>query len=412
MAELPLPLCLPPCLKGLSLQRWLRFREAPSVADEREGVTLLSYLALRNCFQYLDVVVDPEQVVEVPEFEHDGVHDDARATEKDTALRLALSHLATEFGKESMLSLQRFFGMRQAAVVSTGSLKLDLALGIGGLPRGRIIEIYGQEASGKTTLALHIIKEAQKLGGYCAYFDVENAMDPSLAESMGVNTENLLLSRPSSAENLLSGVNTLTKSGSVDVVVVDSVAALVPECEIDALIDSRYPGGQSRIMTQALRKIHNSLCNSQTLIVFVNQVRSSLKSGNAFGHMDEVTCGGNALNFYAAVRLRIRRTGLLRTGNEVSGLGISVQVVKNKLAPAMKKAELRIRFGRGFSCESEVLDLACEHGIIMKEGGNYLIEGKVFSNELAAEKYLAENDGIFDKLVSILRRQLFEKHRM
>ncbi|KAF3442007.1 hypothetical protein FNV43_RR15923 [Rhamnella rubrinervis] len=183
------------------------------------------------------------------------------------------------------------------------------------------------------------------MNGYCAYFDVENAMDPSLAESMGVTTENLLLSRPSSAENLISGVNTLTKSGSVLLLIV-----------------------------------------------------SSLKSGNAFGHMDEVTCGGNALNFFAAVRLRIRRTGLLRTGNEVSGLGISVQVVKNKLAPAMKKAELRIRFGRGFSCESEVLDLACEHGIIMKEGSNYLIEGKVFSNELAAEKYLAENDGIFDKI--------------
>ncbi|XP_048321335.2 DNA repair protein recA homolog 2, mitochondrial isoform X1 [Ziziphus jujuba] len=351
-------------------------------------------------------------IVEVSEFEHDGLHDDARATEKDTALRLALSQLASEFGGDSMLSLQRFFGFRRAPVISTGSLKLDLALGIGGLPRGRVIEIYGQEASGKTTLALHIIKEAQKLGGYCAYFDVENAMDPSLAESMGVNTENLLLSRPSSAEKLLCAVNTLTKSGSVDVIVIDSVAALVPECELDVLIDGAYGDGQSRIMTQALRKIHYSLCNSQTLLVFINQVRSGSKSGNGFGHMDEVTCGGNALNFYAAVRLRIKRTGLLKIGNEVTGLGICVQVVKNKLAPAMKKAELQIRFGRGLCCESEVLDLACEHGVIVKEGSNYLMEGKVLSNEHEAEQYLAENHGIFDEIVGILRRQLFEGDRI
>ncbi|CAK9183840.1 unnamed protein product [Ilex paraguariensis] len=255
--------------------------------------------------------------VEVPEFHCDELHDDTKATEKDTALRLALSRLAGDFGKESMLSLQRFFGARRTPVISTGSLKLDLALGIGGLPKGRIIEIYGQEASGKTTLALHIIKEAQNLGGCCAYLDVENAMNPSLAESIGINTENLLISQPDSAENLLSVVDTLTRSGSIDVIVVDSVAALVPQLEIDALIGASNEDLQSQIMNRALRKIHSSLCNSETLIIFVNQVRANLRSGQGFGHADEVTCGGNALRFYAAVRLKIVRKGLLRTNDKL-----------------------------------------------------------------------------------------------
>ncbi|KAF9664767.1 hypothetical protein SADUNF_Sadunf16G0052200 [Salix dunnii] len=241
------------------------------------------------------------------DFEPDELHDDGEAKQKDNALRLALTHLAGEFGRESMLSLQRFFNSRRAPVISTGSLKLDHALGIGGLPKGRMVEIYGQEASGKTTLALHIIKEAQKLGGYCAYLDVENAMDPSLPESMGIKTENFLISRPDCAENLLSVVDTLTKSGSVDVIVVDSV-------------------------------------------------RKSLKSG----HAEEVTCGGNALKFYSAI----------------TGLGVCAQVVKNKLAPAMTKAELQIQFGRGFCTESEVLELASEHSVVKKEGNSYVIGRK------------------------------------
>ncbi|KAF8395778.1 hypothetical protein HHK36_019729 [Tetracentron sinense] len=413
------------------------------------------------------------------EFECEEVYDDSKAMEKDAALHLALSRLAGDFGKESMLSLQRFFGSRYAPVISTGSLKLDLALGIGGLPKemeepvdigltersalqGRIVEIYGQEASGKTTLALHIIKEAQKLGGvfparmasqnaqknknnplrddhlfagcpnnasipgfmggmttfvfififveeevqlnegatglrrmrchcspkkgYCAYLDVENAMDPSLAESIGVNTENLLLSRPDSAENLLSVVNTLAKSGSLNVIVVDSVAALVPQCELDVVIDVNCPDVQSRLMTQALRTIHSSLCQSQTLLIFVNQVRSNLRSGHGFGNSYEVTCGGNALKFYSAVRMRITRTGLLKTENEITGLGVRVQVMKNKLAPAMKKAELEIRFGRGICCESEVLDMACKHGVILTEGNKYYIEGEVLNDKHEAER--------------------------
>ncbi|XP_037492251.1 DNA repair protein recA homolog 2, mitochondrial isoform X2 [Jatropha curcas] len=216
-------------------------------------------------------------------FECDQLHDDSEVMKKDTALRQAITQLAGEFGTESMLSLQKFFGSRHGPVISTGSLKLDLALGIGGLPKGRMVEIYGQEASGKTTLALHIIKEAQKRGGYCAYLDVENALDPSLVESMGINTQNLLISPPESAEKLLCVVDTLTKSGSVDVIVVDSVAALVPQNEIDTVIGSTTDM-QSKTMTRALRKINQSLCQSQTLIVFLNQVRFKTRK-NRGGHL-------------------------------------------------------------------------------------------------------------------------------
>ncbi|XP_065857786.1 DNA repair protein recA homolog 2, mitochondrial [Euphorbia lathyris] len=340
-------------------------------------------------------------------FECDPLHNDIEAREKDAALRLALTQLDSEFTSESKLSLQRFFRSRRAPVISTGSLKLDLALGIGGLPKGRMVEIYGMEASGKTTLALHIIKEAQKHGGFCAYLDAENALDHSLVESMGVNTRNLLISPPDSAEKLLSVVDTLTKSGAVDVIVVDSVAALVPELEIDAAFGTREDR-QSRIMAQALRKIQSSLWNSQTLIVFVNQVRFVSKS-RGLGRAVEETCGGNALKFYSAVRMRMVRTGLLKTEDEVTGLGLSVEVVKNKLASKFQKADLGIQFGRGFRLESEVLELACEHGIICKDGTTYLVGGQVFSNELAAEKYLAENNGVLDGIVMDLREEMFRR---
>ncbi|PPD68007.1 hypothetical protein GOBAR_AA37595 [Gossypium barbadense] len=377
------------------------------------------------------------------EFQFDEFRDDNKEIKKDGALRDALSQLSGDFGRESMLSLQRFFRSRHTPVISTGSLKLDLALGIGGLPKGRMVEIYGREASGKTTLALHIIKEAQKRGGafqrswiflfwlksvlinipagnslhlianmktgYCAYFDVENAMDPSLAEAIGVNTQNLLISLPDCAENLLCAVDTLTKSGSVDVIVVDSVAALVPQCEIDGSIGDNKRDVQARIMTQALRKISSSLCRSNTLILFLNQVRYNSKQSQAFGHMDEVTCGGNALKFYSAIRLRMIRTGLLKNEDKVTGLGVCVQVVKNKLAPVMQKAELGIQFGRGFCRESEVLELACEYGIINKEGSNYYIEGKIFSGKQEAERYLAEKDGVLENIAMALRTILFER---
>ncbi|OIT40380.1 PREDICTED: DNA repair protein recA homolog 2, mitochondrial-like isoform X1 [Nicotiana attenuata] len=342
------------------------------------------------------------------EGEFDDIQDDTKTSEKATALRSALSQLVGDFGKESMLSLQRFFGARRRApVVPTGSLRLDLALGIGGLPKGRIVEIYGQEASGKTTLALHVIKEAQKLGGYCAYLDVENGMNPSLAEAIGVNVENLLISQPDSAENLLSIVDTLTKSGSMDVIVVDSVAALVPRLELDATLGDSPKGLQSKIMTQALRKIHYSLCNSSTLIIFVNQVRSNKGLARGSGRMEEVTCGGNALPFYAAVRLRTIRKQLLKTSDKITGLGICVKVVKNKLAPAATEAELRIQFGGGFCIKSEVLELACEHEVILKEGGSYFIDGEVLNSRQDAEDYLAANGAVLAKIVDTLRDQLF-----
>ncbi|KAL2225994.1 UNVERIFIED_CONTAM: DNA repair protein recA, mitochondrial [Sesamum indicum] len=347
--------------------------------------------------------IHTSSTVEVSEYAYDDhIPDDSKVTEKDTALRMALSNLSGEFGKESMLSLQRFFGARRAPVISTGSLRLDQALGIGGLPKGRMVEIYGQEASGKTTLALHVIKEAQKLGGYCAYLDVENAMDPSLAESIGVNTEDLLISQPDSAENLLSVVDTLTKSGSISVIVVDSVAALVPQCEVDTSQCGSSRDLQSKIMTQALRKIHYSLCNSNTLIIFINQVRKNLKLVEGSVRVDEVTCGGNALKFYAAIRMRISRKGLLKTEDKATGLGISVQVVKNKLAPSMAKAELSIRFGKGICRKSEALDLACEHGVIVKDGSRYFIKGRVLHSREEVLRYLGANDGALDDVIRTL----------
>ncbi|KAL3637204.1 hypothetical protein CASFOL_019503 [Castilleja foliolosa] len=353
--------------------------------------------------------------VEVSEYTYDDhIPDDTKTTEKDTALRLALSNLSGEFCKESMLSLQRFFGARRASVISTGSLKLDQALGIGGLPKGRMVEIYGQEASGKTTLALHVIKEAQKLGAqsrrYCAYLDVENAMCPSLVEAIGVDTDNLLISQPDSAENLLSVVDTLTKSGSISVIVVDSVAALVPQCEVDDFEYGSNRDLQSIIMTKALRKIHYSQCNSNTLIIFINQVRKSLKlvEGSVV-RAEEVTCGGNALKFYAAIRMRISRKGLVKAEDKATGLGICVQVVKNKLAPSMAKAELSIRFGKGICREPEALELACEHGVIVKDGDRYYIGGKIMHSREEILRYLSENDGALDDIIRTLRCHLFER---
>ncbi|WOL13713.1 hypothetical protein Cni_G22491 [Canna indica] len=341
------------------------------------------------------------------QYERDQPFDDGRVMDKESTLNLALCQLAGDFDRESNLSLSRFSRARYMPVISTGSLKLDFALGIGGLPKGRIVEIYGREASGKTTLALHIIKEAQKLGGCCAYLDVENAMNPSLAETMGINTENLLISGPDCAENSLSIINTLVNSGSVDVIVIDSVAALIAQCELDSMIDMNSQEVQSGLMTQALQKIHYSLCRSHTLVIFVNQVRTNLRSGHGFGEQNEVTCGGNALKFYAAVRMRIRRDCLLRSEDEVTGIGISVEIIKNKLAPGMKKANINIRFGKGFCREAEILEMASKHRIIMKEGNGFWIKGQFFKDHLAAEQYLAANNGVAGEFVDLLRDQLF-----
>ncbi|KAF8085917.1 hypothetical protein N665_0642s0013 [Sinapis alba] len=370
-----------------SIQRFRFFSSLLSQRNGRRGVLACSSYRNRHL----------SSLVEASEFELDESPDDD--AEKDTNLRSALSQLSAS----GRFSTSR----RVSSVISTSSLNLDLALGVGGLPKGRMVEIYGREASGKTTLALHIIKEAQKLGGYCAYLDVKNAMDPTLAESIGVNTEELLISRPDSAENMLSIVHVLTQSGSVDVIVVDSVAALIPQCEIDLPLGERYRDRQSMIMTQALRKIHYSVANSRTLIVFLNQVRSHAKSNMRFPHQEEVTCGGNALRFQAAIRLKMIRTGLIKTGNKISGLNVCVEVVKNKLTLGKKRSELGIHFGRGFYVEREVLELACEHGVISKEGNSHLIEGEVVDGKDAAEKYLVENKEVLDTVISTLRKQLF-----
>ncbi|GJV70536.1 DNA repair protein RecA homolog 2, mitochondrial [Tanacetum coccineum] len=347
--------------------------------------------------------------VEASDIEDDRLHDDTKVAEKHTALHSALSQLASDFDGENMMFLQRFFRARVKPVVSTGSLKLDLALGIGGLPKGRIVEIYGQEGSGKTTLALNVIREAQKRGGYCAYLDVENALDPLLLESVGVDTKNLLISQPNSAENLLSIVDTLTKSGAVDVIVVDSVAALIPQREIMGLIIDDIVQTQSQIMTQALRKIHFSLCRSETLIIFINQVRSNVKSRQeGLRDVNEVTCGGKCLTIlFCCPMCNCYEKDCSRLRKKVIGLGICVEVMKNKLAPAMKKAELEIEFGRGISRASEVLELACEHGVVLKEGNYYFIEGEVVNSKVQAETYLIQNERICDQLVKILRKQLF-----
>ncbi|XP_057547637.1 DNA repair protein recA homolog 2, mitochondrial isoform X1 [Amaranthus tricolor] len=361
-----------------------------------------------KCDRLVDDEIECDKLVD-DGIECDKLVDDGADKEKYSALHVAVTQLASEFGKESMLSLSNFFVPRCASVISTGSLKLDLALEIGGLPKGRIVEIYGKEASGKTTLALHVIKEAQKLGGYCAYLDAENALDPKLAEAMGINTKNLLVSWPDSAENMLSVVDKLTRSGSLDVIVVDSVAALVPQSELDGDIGTGEPGVLSTIMTKALRRIHYSLCRSKTLIIFLNQVRYSPTSSQGLGKRGETTSGGNALGFYAAVRLRISRIGLLETDDEATGLKICVQVMKNKLAPGMNSAELGIDFGKGLHFEPEVLELALEHGLVLKEGNSYYIEGEIFNSEQSAKRYLEENEAVFGNLLKELRHRLFDR---
>eukprot|EP01018_Ginkgo_biloba_P035526 Gb_36998 [translate_table: standard] len=331
---------------------------------------------------------------------------DDKLSKKEVALHAALSQIGSSFGKEAVMWLGRFYGRRSVPVISTGSLNLDLALGVGGLPKGRMVEIYGPEASGKTTLALHVIAEAQKNGGYCVFVDAEHALDPSLAEALGVNTENLLLAQPDCGEQALSLVDTFIRSGSIDVVVVDSVAALVPQSELDGEMGDAHMALQARLMSQALRKLTPSLSRSQTVLIFINQVRSKLSTFGGFGGPTEVTSGGNALKFYASVRLNIRRIGLLKKGDQTFGSQVLVKVDKNKLAPPFKTAEFELEFGRGISLEGEVLDLGCKHGFITKSGAHYGVNGEHFHGKENAKKYLRENEEIRDELVLKLKEKL------
>ncbi|CAL9206867.1 unnamed protein product [Musa hybrid cultivar] len=330
-------------------------------------------------------------------------------SKKDLALQQALDQILTSYGKGSIMWLGRSAAPKEVPVVSTGSFTLDMALGIGGLPKGRVVEIYGPEASGKTTLALHVIAEAQKNGGYCAFIDAEHSLDPALAKVIGVNTDNFLLSQPDCGEQALSLVDTLVRSGSVDVVVVDSVAALVPKTELDGEMGDSHVALQARLMSQALRKLTHSLSQSQTLLLFINQVRSTMKTFG-FGGSTEVTSGGNALKFYSSVRLNVRKFGLVKKGDETLGSNVLVNIVKNKHAPPFKTAHFELEFGKGISRESEIVELGCKHDFITKRGAVYGFDGKSFRGKEALKRYLMENEGVREELTMKLREKLWNNN--
>src|SRR6202044_3764625 len=287
------------------------------------------------------------------------------AVEKTKALDAALSQIERAFGKGSIMRLGKGSKPIEIETISTGSLGLDIALGIGGLPPGRVVEIYGPESSGKTTLALHAVAEAQKSGGTCAFIDAEHALDPIYARKLGVNVEELLISQPDAGEQALEIADTLVRSGAVDVLVIDSVAALVPRAELEGEMGDQQPGLQARLMSQALRKLTASINRSNTMVIFINQIR--MKIGVMYGS-PETTSGGNALKFYASVRLDIRRTGSIKERDEVVGNETRVKVVKNKVAPPFKQVEFDIMYGEGISKYGELIDLGVKAGVVEKSG--------------------------------------------
>ncbi|MCG6976147.1 MAG: recombinase RecA [Acidiferrobacterales bacterium] len=288
--------------------------------------------------------------------------------DKGKALKAALGQIEKQFGKGSVMRLGDETVAPNIDVIPTGSLGLDIALGIGGLPRGRVVEIYGPESSGKTTLTLHVVAEAQKLGGTAAFIDAEHAMDPTYAEKLGVNVDDLLVSQPDTGEQALEICDMLVRSGAVDVVVIDSVAALTPKAEIEGEMGASHVGLQARLMSQALRKLTANIKRSNTLVIFINQIR--MKIGVMFGN-PETTTGGNALKFYSSVRMDIRRIGAIKKGDEVVGNETRVKVVKNKVAPPFKKTEFDILYNEGISKEGELIDLGVEQGIVDKAGAWY-----------------------------------------
>ena len=308
--------------------------------------------------------------------------------DKQKALDAALGQIERAFGKGSIMRLGED-QVVEAEVVSTGSLGLDIGLGIGGLPRGRIVEIYGPESSGKTTLALHVVAEAQKAGGTCAFIDAEHAMDPAYANKLGVNVEELLISQPDAGEQALEITDTLVRSGAIDVLVIDSVAALVPRAELEGDMGDSLPGLQARLMSQALRKLTASISKSQTLVIFINQIR--MKIGVMFGS-PETTTGGNALKFYSSVRLDIRRIGAIKDKDQVVGNQTKVKVVKNKMAPPFRIIEFDIMYGQGISKMGELLDLGVQASIIEKSGAWFSYDGqRVGQGRENAKKFFLEN---------------------
>jgi recombination protein RecA len=318
--------------------------------------------------------------------------DDKKSTlnlDKSKALAAALAQIEKQFGKGSVMRMEDGAVADEVQVVSTGSLGLDIALGVGGLPRGRVVEIYGPESSGKTTLTLQAIAEMQKLGGTCAFIDAEHALDVTYAQKLGVNLTDLLISQPDTGEQALEITDALVRSGGVDLVVIDSVAALTPRAEIEGDMGDSLPGLQARLMSQALRKLTGSINRTNTLVIFINQIR--MKIGVMFGN-PETTTGGNALKFYASVRLDIRRTGSIKSGDEVIGNETKVKVVKNKIAPPFKEAHFDILYGEGTSREGEILDLGSEVKVVEKSGAWYSYNGeRVGQGKDNARVYLREH---------------------
>mgnify|MGYP006290030741 CR=1 FL=1 len=319
---------------------------------------------------------------------------------KSKALDAALAQIERAFGKGSIMKL----GQREALeieAISTGSLGLDIALGIGGLPKGRIIEIYGPESSGKTTLALHVVAEAQKKGGACAFVDAEHALDPAYAKKLGVDIDNLLISQPDAGEQALEIADTLVRSGAIDVLVIDSVAALVPKAELEGEMGDSLPGLQARLMSQALRKLTASISKSNTLVIFINQIR--MKIGVMFGN-PETTTGGNALKFYASVRLDIRRIGAIKDKDEVVGNSTRVKVVKNKVAPPFKVVEFDIMYGEGVSKTGELIDLGEKAGVIEKSGSWYSYDGqRIGQGRENAKTFLRTNPEVAQTIENKIR---------
>jgi recombination protein RecA len=326
---------------------------------------------------------------------------------KRKALSAALGQIEKQFGKGAVMRMGDVTAVGAADAISTGSLGLDIALGIGGLPRGRVIEIYGPESSGKTTLSLQVIAEAQKTGGTAAFIDAEHALDPAYAEKLGVNVDELLVSQPDTGEQALEITDMLVRSGSVDVVVVDSVAALTPKAEIEGDMGDSHMGLQARLMSQALRKLTGNIKRSNTMVIFINQIR--MKIGVMFGN-PETTTGGNALKFYSSVRLDIRRIGAIKKGDEITGNVTRVKVVKNKMAPPFKKAEFQILYGEGISREAELIDIGVQLGFVEKSGAWYSYgSDRIGQGKDNVREFLKQNPDIAAEIEAKIRAELLDK---
>lgn len=320
------------------------------------------------------------------------------------ALAAALGQIERQFGKGTVMRMGDSAAARNIDVISTGSITLDVALGIGGLPRGRVIEIYGPESSGKTTMTLHAIAECQKLGGTAAFIDAEHALDPGYAKKLGVNIDDLLVSQPDTGEQALEVTDMLVRSGGIDLVVIDSVAALTPKAEIEGDMGDSHMGLQARLMSQALRKLTSNIQKSNTMVIFINQIR--MKIGVMFGS-PETTTGGNALKFYASVRLDIRRIGAVKRGDEIIGNSTRVKVVKNKMAPPFKQAEFEIKYGEGVSHVGEILDLGVQEGIVNKAGAWYSYNNeKIGQGKENSGVYLQEHPEIANEIEKLIREKL------